>query len=115
MRGRSRCGIISGVDDLHRARTVVEDHCGEGPIAFPELEESLRRGLSVPNAAAVELARAVLKEFLSAGRIRIHRGRALDPELPEATVEEARHLIEDRAAYHYGDGDEARAWFSLDC
>jgi hypothetical protein len=103
------------VDDLQTARTGVEDYCGEGPIAFPELEESLRRGLSVSKAAAVELARTTLREFLSAGRIRIHSGRALDPEVPEATAQEARDLIEDRAAYQYGDGDETRAWFSLDC
>jgi hypothetical protein len=103
------------VDDLQTARTVVEDYCGEGPIAFPELEETFRRNLSLSSPAAVELARVVLREFLSVGRVRIHIGRALDPDLPEAPTQEARNLIEDPDAYQYGDGDETRAWFSLDC
>jgi len=101
------------VDRMLESRAVVEDHAGEGPIAFPELHDSLRRLPGVAETEAVELARAVLREYWTSGRIAIHLGRALDSDLSQVSSAHAVSLIENGARYRYGDGGEVRAWFSL--
>lgn len=92
----------------------MEDYAGEGPIALPELRESLERAGWLDSAEATELAVSVLGEYLAADRIHVYRGRALDGDLPMMTEAEARHRLEQRADYVYGDGDEVRTWFSLE-
>ena len=100
------------MERLLEARTAVEDVAGEGPIAFAELHDSLTRLPHISDADAVQLAQAVLREYWHAGRLTIHRGRAVDDELPQVSGAEAARMIEDASAYRYGDGDELRAWFS---
>ncbi len=99
---------------MDEARAAVEDVAGEGPIAFPELTDSLSPLPGIDEADAAALARNVLREHLRAGRLRIHRGRALDEDLPRQGAAAAASLVEDEGSYRYGDGDEVRAWFSLD-
>lgn len=97
------------------ARVIVDDYSGEGPIAFPELLESLRQRVFPDDLDAdLAIAREVLLEYLTAGRVRVHLGPALGSDLPVVDDRTARQLVEDRAKYVYGDGDEVRAWFSLD-
>jgi hypothetical protein len=101
--------------EIEIARVIVEDHAGEGPIAFPELLESLsRRVFSSGHDADRGLARTVLREYLALGRIEIHTGKALDTNLPVADHNTAASLVDDPSRYEYGDGDEVRAWFSIE-
>jgi hypothetical protein len=107
--------MISRVADYAAtARLLVDDYLGEGVIAFPELVESLNgRDLELPADAAASIAKLVLSEYFSSGRLRIHYG-PIGAER-EVAQEKARTLIEDPRCYRYaGDGIEARAWFSLD-
>lgn len=97
-----------------RAHAIVEGHCGGGVIGLPEVKESFERALSLGESAATDLAIEVLSEFCGSERFRVHRGRALD-DPPPVDRREERALIEERVAYGYGDGDEVRTWFSLDC
>lgn len=100
------------MDALPEARRIVADHIGEGPIALPELKESLERLLGLTPEQAVDTAQAALREYLNAGRIQVYRGRYLDDPVlvPDA---EAQLLLEERSAYVYGDADEIRTWFSV--
>lgn len=101
--------------DIEIAGMIVEDYAGEGPIAFPELLESLsQRVFRLDRDADLELARQVLREYLGQGRINVHIGRALDDDLPVVDRKTALSLVEDLARYEYGDGDEIRSWFSLE-
>lgn len=67
----------------------------------------------VPDDVAVSAAESALNDYLLAGRIEVHRGRALDEDLPVVSVDEARRIVADQDAYRYGEGDELRAWFSV--
>lgn len=98
-----------------RARAIIEDFCGEGTIALPQVRESIERSLPADSAAAVDLAIDVLSAFVGNERFRVHRGPALGGQPVVATAADERLLIEDRGAYCYGDGGEVRTWFSLDC
>jgi hypothetical protein len=100
------------MDALSRARRIVGHRIGEGPIALPELKESLEPHAGLSSERAVDIAQAVLREYLCAGRIQVYRGRALeDPVVvPDA---EAPPLLQQRSAYVYGDGDEIRTWASM--
>jgi len=100
--------------DIERARAIVDDYAGEGPIALPELRELLERAEDLASDDATELAASVLGAYLAAGRIQVHRGRALDADLPVIADSEARERLEERSAYAYGDGDEIRTWFSIE-
>jgi hypothetical protein len=100
------------MDALPEARRIVDDHIGEGPIALPELKESLERRVGLAPEQAVDTALAVLREYLRAGRIQVYRGRYLDDPAVVADAE-AHRLLEQRSAYVYGDGDEIRTWFSV--
>jgi hypothetical protein len=100
--------------DIERARAIVDDYAGEGAIALPELRESLERAERLDSVDATELAVRVLSEYFAAHRIQVHRGRALDHDLPAIAESHARELLKERAAYVYGDGDELRTWFSLE-
>ena len=92
---------------------IVLDYRGEGPIAFPELQESIAKASVAEDEPAIDLAQRALLELRDRGELVIHEGRALDLELPVATAVRAKQLLLDREAYRYGDGDEVRAWFSV--
>ncbi len=98
------------MDAGKRARACVDDYLGEGVIAFPELPEMLVH-YGVPGNEAVSASVAILGEYLAAGRITLHRGRASDEDFPEVVGDEAKRLIGQHSAYRYGEGDEVRAWF----
>jgi hypothetical protein len=100
--------------DIERARAIIDDYAGEGPIALPELRESLERTEGLDSVDATELAVSVLCEYLAADRIHVHRGRALDSDFPVIAESEARERLEERSAYVYGDGDDIRTWFSIE-
>lgn len=101
-------------DLTRRAHAIVEDRCGEGPIALPEVRESVERQLLLGESQAIELAIEVLRDLCGSERFRVQRGRYLD-DLPDVDRREERRLVEERDAYVYGDGGEVRTWFSLDC
>lgn len=91
---------------------IVLDYLGEGPIAFPELQESIAQAGVAEDDAAIDLAQRALLELRDRGELVIHEGR-VDSELPVVTAVRAKQLLLDRDAYRYGDGDEVRAWFSV--
>lgn len=95
------------------AQAIVDDHYGEGPIAFPELHESVLRRTAIDSRSAVDVARSVLMQRLEAGAISIHRGRALDGDLPVVDPRLAMDLLTHAGSYRYGDGSEMRAWFQI--
>jgi hypothetical protein len=101
-------------DIERRAGAIVDDYAGEGPIALPELRESLERALGLESGDATDLSVSVLCEYFAAHRIQVHRGRYLDSDLPVIAESEARELLEQRVAYVYGDGHEIRTWFSVE-
>ncbi|MCW3056446.1 MAG: hypothetical protein JWO21_415 [Solirubrobacterales bacterium] len=100
---------------IEKAHAIVEDYCGEGPIALPEVKESFERDLSLEEVAAVDLAVEVLSALCGDERFRVQRGRALEIDLLAVGRADQRRLIEERRSYSYGEGGEVRTWFSLDC
>jgi hypothetical protein len=92
---------------------IVLDYLGEGPIAFPELQENIAQAGIAEGDAAIDLAQRALLALRDRGELVIHEGRAYDSELPMVTTVRAKQLLLDHETYRYGDGDEVRAWFSV--
>ena len=114
MRGRQIGNPCIVEPEIEHARAIVDDYAGEGPIALPELRVLLERAEGLDSVKATELAVSVLCEYLATHRIQVHRGRPLDADLPVIAESEARERLEQHSAYVYGNGDEARTWFSIE-
>jgi hypothetical protein len=95
------------------ADEIVGDYYGEGPIAFPELIETLLQRVTLESASAVEVVQSALISRYRAGTISIRLGPALADELGFADGSVALKALADDRFYRYGDGEEVRAWFQI--
>lgn len=102
-------------DLLDEARGHIDDYCGEGVIAFPELTESVSRSGDVSEGAAAIAAQTALTSHFASGKIQVFLGRVSSFDTAEVTGAEAEAVLSDISHFAYGDGDEVRAWFSLEC